>query len=186
MRILGIDPGLDTTGYGIIEVQKSSKVKSFSQGSLGIGFSQGGVIKTRAVMPIFQRLNKIYEGITEVVKKFKPDILILEKLYSHYRHPITAILMGHARGVICLVCARNKIPLISYAATRVKKAITGSGNASKHQVKMMVTNLLCLSDPPEYEDTSDALALAIAHLYIDKVKSNDFENLWKIKRKTRR
>lgn len=186
MRILGVDPGLDTTGYGIIEVQNSSKMRFPPGERSGIEFFQGGVIKTRAVMPIFQRLNKIYGGITEVVEKFKPDILILEKLYSHYRHPITAILMGHARGVICLVCARKKIPLISYPVTRIKKAITGSGNASKHQVKMMVTNLLCLSNPPEYEDISDALALAIAHLYIDKVKSNDFANLWKIKRKTRR
>lgn len=186
MRILGVDPGLDTTGYGIIEVQNSSKVKYFSQGSLGVGFSQGGVIKTQAVMPIFQRLNEIYEGITEVVEKFKPDIMILEKLYSHYRHPVTAILMGHARGVICLVCAKKKIPLISYPVTRIKKAITGSGNASKHQVKMMVTNLLCLSSPPEYEDISDAWALAIAHLYMDKVKSNDFANLRKINRKARR
>lgn len=182
MRILGVDPGLGTTGYGIIEVQNLS----WPGGKSRIRFFNGGVIETRANTPIFQRLNKIYEGITEVVEKFKPDILILEKLYSHYRHPITAILMGHARGVICLVCARKKIPLVSYPVTRIKKAITGSGSASKHQVKMMVTNLLCLNSPPEYEDTSDALALAIAHLYIDKVKNNDFANLWKIERKTRR
>ncbi len=160
---MGVDPGLDITGYGIIETQK---------GESEARFIHGGFIKTQSRRPVSERLNEIYREITEVVEEFKPDTLVLEKLYSHYRHPITAILMGHARGVICLVCAGTKIPLISYSATRVKKAITGKGNASKYQVKTMVENLLSLNNLLACTDTSDALALAIAHVYISKVESS--------------
>lgn len=163
---MGIDPGLNATGYGIIEVHNPSKIKPWRAEECKIKFLRGGVIKTQANRPIFERLNKIYKGVVEVVEEFNPDSLVLEKLYSHYRHPTTAILMGHARGVICLVCAQMKIPLVSYSATRIKKAITGNGNASKHQVKMMVGNLLRLNNPPECGDISDALALAIAYIYI--------------------
>ena len=166
MRILGIDPGLNVTGYGIIETQSRSKTEN-------IKLLQGGFIKTQAKRPIFERLNEIHKGVVEIVEEFKPDTLILEKLYSHYRHPITAILMGHARGVICLVCAETKIPLVSYSATRIKKAITGKGNASKYQVKMMVTSFLKLSNSPECTDISDALALAIAHVYISRAKAGE-------------
>ena len=192
MRILGIDPGLDTTVYGIIEVQNSysighkSKIEPWRVRESRMELLRGGVIKTRANRPIFERLDKIYKGVMEIVEKFRPDILILEKLYSHYRHPTTAILMGHARGVICLVCAKMKIPLVSYSATRIKKAITGNGNASKHQVKMMVVTILRLNNLPECCDISDALGLAIAHFYISKLKSNDCANLWTVKREARR
>ena len=161
---MGVDPGLDTTGYGVIEIQNCQQAKEPK-----IILLQDGVVKTQAKKPIFERLNKIYKGIAEVVEESKPDTLILEKLYSHYRHPTTAILMGHARGVICLVCAKMKIPLVSYSATRIKKAITGRGDASKYQVKMMVGNLLRLNNPPECLDVTDALALAIAHIYISRV-----------------
>jgi crossover junction endodeoxyribonuclease RuvC len=170
MRILGVDPGLDTTGYGIIETRSSARTKLREGGAREIKFVGSGVIKTQLRCPIFERLNRIYKEVTKVVDEFRPHVLILEKLYSHYRHPTTAILMAHARGVICLVCGETGIPLVSYPATRIKKVITGNGNASKHQVKMMVGNLLRLNNPPECTDISDALALAVAHVYISKVR----------------
>lgn len=157
MRILGIDPGLDTIGYGLIDDNKTK-----------FELLEAGIIKTSAGQPIQKRLKKIYLGLTGLIKKYKPKILVLEKLYSHYRHPITAILMGHSRGVICLVAGQEEIPLISYPAKRIKKAITGNGNASKEQVQRMVQRLLGLGQTEVPYDVTDALAVAITHSYVNK------------------
>ena len=92
--------------------------------------------------------------------------MVLEKLYAHYRHPTTAYLLGQARGVICFACAKGNVPLVEYAATRVKKAVIGRGSASKYQVQRMVANILNLKSLPKYTDVTDALALATAHSYI--------------------
>lgn len=170
MRILGIDPALTVTGYGIIDFKKNK-----------LSLLEAGIVKTspRQILP--ERLDKIYRAITRLIFDTKPDVLVLEKLYAHYRHPTTAYLLGQARGVICLVCAEKKIPLFEYAATRVKKAVVGRGFASKYQVQRMVANILNLKSLPKYTDVTDALALAIAHSYIikiDKIRSNqkpDFE-----------
>jgi crossover junction endodeoxyribonuclease RuvC len=157
MRILGIDPALSVTGYGIIDFEKK-----------GLFLLEAGIISTSAKQTLPQRLDKIYKAITKLIFDTKPDALVLEKLYVHYRHPTTAYLLGQARGVICLVCARENIPLVEYAATRVKKAIVGRGLASKYQVQRMVANILNLNIIPRYTDVTDALALAIAHSYISK------------------
>ena len=117
-----------------------------------------------------KRLDKIYKGITKLINDTNPDSLVLEKLYAHYRHPTTAIILGQARGVICLACAANNIPLIEYSATRVKKAIVGKGLASKQQVQRMVANALNIKCLPKYMDVTDALALAIAHSQIAKFR----------------
>jgi crossover junction endodeoxyribonuclease RuvC len=106
----------------------------------------------------------------KLISDTKPDVMVLEKLYAHYRHPTTAYLLGQARGVICLACATKNIPLVEYAATRVKKAIVGRGLASKNQVQRMVANTLSLSSLPRYLDVTDALALAIAHSYMVRSK----------------
>ncbi len=155
MRILGIDPGLDTCGYGIIEEEQ----KEFR-------LLEAGIIQTSSQKPIQERLKKIYRGVNELIKRFKPNILVLEKLYSHYKHPVTAILMGHSRGVICLTAGERAIPLVSYPAKRIKKAVTGNGNASKGQVQRMVQNMLGLGETQIPNDVTDALAIAIAHSYI--------------------
>jgi crossover junction endodeoxyribonuclease RuvC len=115
-------------------------------------------------------LYKIYQAILKLIFDTKPEVLVLEKLYAHYRHPTTAYLLGQARGVICLACAQMNIPLVEYAATQVKKAVVGRGLASKYQVQRMVTNMLNLNTPPKYTDITDALALAIAHSYIIRSK----------------
>ena len=89
MRILGIDPGLGTTGYGIIEDKNFKLIEA-------------GIIRTRANTPIQVRLKKIFDSLNEIIEEHEPGVLVLEKIYSHYKHPATAILMGHARAVVCL------------------------------------------------------------------------------------
>jgi len=158
MKILGVDPALTVTGYGIIEINKNK-----------LALLGAGIIRTSAQQNCAERLDKIYRAIEKLITDIHPDTLVLEKLYAHYRHPTTAYLLGHARGVICLACAKNNIPLFEYAATRVKKAIVGNGLASKYQVQRMVVSILNLEHLPKYTDITDALALALAHTYFIKI-----------------
>ena len=159
MVILGIDPALSITGYGAIDARNNN-----------LSLLEAGIVSTSAKDMIPKRLDKIYRAMIKLISDTKPDVLVLEKLYAHYRHPTTAYLLGQARGVICLACATKNIPLVEYAATRVKKAIVGRGLASKNQVQRMVANILNLRTLPKYTDVSDALALAIAHSYIIRSK----------------
>jgi len=159
MIIVGIDPALTISGYGVIEV-KGNK----------LSLVEAGVISTSSKTEISLRLNKIYQSIIKLISDINPDCLVLEKIYAHYRHPTTAYVLGQARGVICLACAIKNIPLVEYGATRVKKAIVGRGLASKFQVQRMVASILNLKTIPKYLDVTDALALAIAHSYIIKHK----------------
>jgi len=155
MRVLGIDPGLNITGYGLIE-EKGSRIKLI----------EAGVIRTSSDRPIQDRLRKIYDNLAEVIEEYRPEAVVIEKIYSHYKHPATAILMGHARGTICLLCGRYNIQLVSYPSTHLKKSIAGRGRATKSQVAGMVKNFLNLKKCPEPEDVTDALALAISHVNI--------------------
>jgi crossover junction endodeoxyribonuclease RuvC len=157
MRILGIDPALTVTGYGVIDCKQNR-----------LFLLEAGIVTTSSKQMLTERLHKIYRVIEKLISDTKPDVLVLEKLYAHYRHPTTAYILGEARGVICLACATGGIPLVEYAATRVKKAIVGQGLASKLQVQRMVASLLNLKTLPKYTDVTDALALAIAHSYIRK------------------
>jgi crossover junction endodeoxyribonuclease RuvC len=159
MVILGIDPALTITGYGLIRAQKNA-----------LSLVEAGIISTDSGQSIPKRLDKIYSGVTALIKDTHPDCLVLEKIYSHYRHPVTSYILGQARGVICLASARTNTALVEYAATRVKKAVVGQGLASKNQVQRMVIGLLSLGSVPRYTDVTDALALAIAHSYIIKSK----------------
>ena len=152
MRILGIDPGLGITGYGAIEVSGRN-----------LEVIEAGIIRSNAKYEIEKRLSEIYRKIIDLIKDTAPDIAVLEELYSHYRHPKTSILMGHARGIICLAVAEQKVQLVNYPTTRVKKAITGRGHASKEQVQRTVASLLNLKRVPESIDVTDALALAVTH-----------------------
>lgn len=157
MIILGIDPALTVTGYGVIDCKKNK-----------ISLLEAGVVTTDSREATPKRLDKIYRAITKLILDTKPDVMVLEKLYAHYRHPTTAFILGEARGVICLACAREGLPLVEYAATRIKKAIVGQGLASKYQVQRMVTGILNLNAVSKYTDVTDALALAIAHSYIGR------------------
>jgi crossover junction endodeoxyribonuclease RuvC len=159
MIILGIDPALAITGYGVINA-----------GTRGLSLIEAGIISTTAKEALPKRLDKIYRALIKLINDTKPEVLVLEKLYAHYRHPTTAYLLGQARGVICLACATQNIALVEYAATRIKKAIVGRGLASKYQVQRMVASALKLKELPKYTDVTDALALAIAYSNIVRVK----------------
>ena len=104
--------------------------------------------------------------LIEMLQQFRPEALALEELYSHYKRPRTAILMGHARGVICLAAAEAGIPVVHYAATQVKNILTGSGRASKSQMQSAIQRELALPEVPEPPDVADALAIALCHYYL--------------------
>jgi len=159
MIILGVDPALAVTGYGAIETSGSR-----------VAVLEAGVIMTSGKEELTARLKKIHSAIAKLISDVKPDCLVLEKIYSHYKHPTTSYLLGQARGVICLACAQMKVPLVEYGATRVKKAVVGKGLAPKAQVQRMVVSILGLSSIPKYNDVTDALAMALAHSYIIKAK----------------
>ena len=157
MRILGVDPGLRITGYGVLDVRAS-------KGALAdIAVVEAGVVRTKEGEGIGARLRKIYDGLSGVVKELKPEVLVIEKLYAHYKHPATAILMGHARGVVCLLAGVYGLPLVSIASTHVKKSVTGHGHAGKAQIQRMVQHRLGLRSVPEPPDVADALAVGLAY-----------------------
>ncbi len=150
--ILGIDPALGTTGYGVIRVRGST-----------IELVDGGVIRCSRRQPLEQRLEELHQGISEILSEFRPDAFAVEQLYSHYDRPTTAILMGHARGVILLAAQQAGLPVASYAATQIKKTLTGNGRASKEQMQFAVQHQLGLPQTPEPADVADALAIALTH-----------------------
>jgi crossover junction endodeoxyribonuclease RuvC len=150
MRILGIDPGLQVCGYACLEADEDI-----------IKLIEAGVFCTPNDLAIEQRLNRIAEDAGEVLKSFRPDVVAVEELYSHYAHPKTAILMGHARGVILQKCAESAIEVRSFSATRIKKSITGNGRASKEQIQRTIQTILYLPKLPEPNDVADAIAAAL-------------------------
>lgn len=155
MKILGVDPGLHITGYGVITCESGL-----------VQLTEAGVVRGSSSSTLAQRVHAIHEGVREVIQSLQPDVLALEELYSHYQRPRTAILMGHARGVICLAAAQMQIPVQGYAATQVKKILTGSGRAPKIQVQEAIQRELRLDQIPEPPDVSDALAIAMCHFYL--------------------
>jgi crossover junction endodeoxyribonuclease RuvC len=154
-RILGIDPGLNVTGYGVLEAVGGR-----------LRLCEAGVIRGRSRDSLTARLAEIHAGVADVIAALKPGVMALEELYSHYARPRTAILMGHARGVICLAAAQAGIPVLHYSATQVKKILTGSGRAPKGQVQRAIEHELGLREPPAPPDVADALAIALCHHYL--------------------
>ncbi|UCD63780.1 MAG: crossover junction endodeoxyribonuclease RuvC [Candidatus Zixiibacteriota bacterium] len=154
MRILGIDPGLNITGYGIIEEDDDR-----------ITIAEAGVIRTNGADSMERRLLDIGRDIEAVIAQFYPDAVAIEELYAHYKHPRTAIIMGHARGIVLLKAAQARLEVYPYSSTKIKSALTGNGRASKSQVQRMICSTLSLSRPPEPPDVADALAAALCHLW---------------------
>ncbi|KPK45228.1 MAG: hypothetical protein AMJ65_00475 [Phycisphaerae bacterium SG8_4] len=150
MRILGIDPGLQVCGYACLDAELGAEK-----------LVEAGVIRTERDDGLEQRLNRIAEDAESLLSSFAPDVVAVEQLYSHYAHPRTAILMGHARGVILQKCAEATIEVRSFSATRIKKSITGNGRASKEQVQRTIQTVLNLSELPEPNDVADAIAAAM-------------------------
>jgi crossover junction endodeoxyribonuclease RuvC len=152
VRVLGIDPGLQVTGYGLVETRGTQA-----------RVVEAGVVRSDERLPLADRLRKIHAALRGIVRELAPGAIVVEELYSHYGHPVTAILMGHARGVILLAAAECGVPVVSYSATRIKKALTGHGRASKEQMQRMVQTTLHLRTLPEPPDVADALAVALCH-----------------------
>jgi crossover junction endodeoxyribonuclease RuvC len=153
--ILGIDPGLNNTGYGVISVCRDDNG--------GVTLLEAGVVRTNPREELASRLNEIYCGLGGVIREFRPELMAVEDLYSHYGHPKTAIIMGHARAMVFLQSAQSGVPLETYAATKVKSALTGNGRASKEQMQLMVKSRLGLATIPKPADAADALAVALCH-----------------------
>jgi crossover junction endodeoxyribonuclease RuvC len=152
MRILGIDPGLHITGYGLLDA-----------GGQEPRLIEAGVIKTSPKDTMAGQLKEIASELEGIITQFRPDAIAVEELYSHYDHPRTAIIMGHARGIIFLKAAEAGIEVFPYASTRIKKSLTGNGRAKKSQVQLMIKSTLELPDVPEPPDAADALAIALCH-----------------------
>lgn len=162
-RILGIDPGLNTTGYAVIEVAGSGS--QIAAGS-PIAIVEAGVVRSKQRDELAVKVKAIHEGVTDVIRSLQPAAMAIEELYSHYDRPRTSILMGHARGVIILAATQAEIPVVHYSATQVKKILTGSGRAPKSQMQDAVQRELRLKRLPEPADVADALAIALCHRYL--------------------
>jgi crossover junction endodeoxyribonuclease RuvC len=157
MIVLGIDPGLNTTGYGVLDfAARQPKL------------IEAGVVRGKQNASLAERVAEIHAGVADVIISLQPEVLAIEELYSHYDRPTTAILMGHARGVILLAAAQAGITVHSYPSTQVKKTITGNGHAAKWQIQAAIRHELGLAADPEPPDVADALAIALCHCYLTR------------------
>jgi crossover junction endodeoxyribonuclease RuvC len=152
MRIIGIDPGVAITGYGVVEEIGSS-----------IHCVASGIIRTSKDLPSEMRLEAIFNQFNELVMLHKPGVLAIEKIFFS-RNVSTAFQVGEARGVIILAAARNRLELFEYTPLQVKQAVAGYGKAEKMQVQKMVRVLLNLPHLPAVDDEADAMAVALCHL----------------------
>ena len=143
---------MNSTGYGVLDIEGDNA-----------NVLEAGVVRTDARSSLEERLSEIASEIGHIIVQFRPEALAIEELYSHYGHPRTAIIMGHARGIVFLKAAEAGIPVFPYASTRIKKSLTGNGRASKRQMQLMITSTLGLSSVPEPADVADALAVALCH-----------------------
>lgn len=153
MLVLGVDPGLKTTGYGLVELRSDR-----------VFLIEGGVLRSDSKAEMAARVGSIYSGICEVITEYSPDVMAMEEIYSHVKHPRTAIIMAHARGAILAAADRSGIGVKNYPSTTIKSALTGNGRAKKEQVRDMVFSMLRCSGKPEPLDTYDALAAALCHI----------------------
>ena len=151
MRILGIDPSVRSTGYGVIDC-----------GGSILRLVEAGVIVTNARESFAQRLHDISASLEAVIKATHPDLVAIEEVFARAVNPKTTIMMAHARGALLAVAAHAGLGIVEFSATSVKRAVAGSGSASKQQVGAMVSHVLALTHTPRPADVTDALALAIA------------------------
>ncbi|SMN14456.1 Crossover junction endodeoxyribonuclease RuvC [uncultured Candidatus Thioglobus sp.] len=153
MKILGIDPGSRVTGFGLIEAEK-----------LKFTYLASGCIRTKGELT--ERITTIFEGISQIVEQYQPDVVVIERAFMRpdRPNPDAAIKLGHARGAIIAAVGSRGIVMVEYSPNQIKKAIVGKGHAAKDQVSYMVCESLKLNKAPQ-EDATDALAGAICHAY---------------------
>ena len=151
MKIIGIDPGLSCTGFGIIEVSENNK-----------SIIDYGVVKTDSKDPLCDRLKVLHEDLEYIIKKYKPTVMSIEQIF-YGKNVKSALLLGHARGIPMLLSATYKLPLYEFSPRRIKQSLTGNGNSTKEQVQFMVKKILLMDQLPEPIDASDALAIAVCY-----------------------
>lgn len=156
ITLIGIDPGLRRTGYAIVR----ESVAGRPDGRL----VEAGLVKLDPKASLENRLAELEHSLVELLDRHTPQVLACEQLYAHYKHPRTAILMGHARGVILALAARRHIRVLSIASTHVKKFLTGGGHATKPQMQRAVAFTLGLPAPPQPHDVADAIAIGLCGL----------------------
>lgn len=158
--MLGIDPGTNVTGYGVVDP---------ANGRPG-HLIECGVIRTRAKAPLWERLDTLFEGVTQLIDQHEPTALALESVF-YSKNIRTTITLGHARGVILLAAARANLEVAEFAPATVKKSVVGVGSAAKEQVGYMVQRLLNLQAAPEPHDAADGVAIALTYLLTRRVPS---------------
>lgn len=159
VRVLGVDPGLNRTGYAILE-----------QSSRGPVLKEGGIVQSTKKLPLAERIYEIASGLRDLITEYQPTVMAIEQIFSHTEFPKTAILMGHARGVILLCAAEKSLPVVHYTPTQIKRLLTGSGKATKEQVQLAIQRELGLKRVLEPNDVADAFAIALCHYYSAKHK----------------
>lgn len=159
MRIIGIDPGTGILGFGVIDAKKGKTT-----------LVTAGVITTPAHTPLPDRLEEIYNGLTEIIQETKPDIMAIEQLFFA-QNVTTAMSVSHARGVAMLTGTQAKLPIEEYTPMQIKQTMTGYGKATKKQMQEMVRMQLGLSEVPKPDDCADALAAAIMCAFMTRVSS---------------
>lgn len=162
MIVLGIDPGLSLTGWGILEAFSRDKINPV----------QYGCIKTISLMPLMQRLQNINTELQSVIDKYKPEAVAIEELFF-LKAAKSVAAVGQTRGAIILTVSLNKIPLFEYNPKRVKIALTGYGSADKYQIQHMVKTFLRLKEIPKPDDAADALAIAVCHVNTIRWNANN-------------
>lgn len=157
MRVLGIDPGSNVTGFGCVEVDDARARPVLVEAGV---FRLNGVKEAKGVASISSRLVELDTDLRELLERVSPDVVAVESLFAHYKHPATAITMGHTRGVILLAVERAGCRLVELKPNEVKKALTGYGHASKAQMQAAVMGAYGLSEPASQADMADAIAIA--------------------------
>jgi crossover junction endodeoxyribonuclease RuvC len=151
-RVLGVDPGTGVTGYGVVA----------RRGGGAVSLVECGVIRTSPSQPLPVRIREIYEGVAALIERHGPTAVCVEEVY-HGKNPRTALTLGHARGAILLAAALKGVPVSEYTAVEIKKAVVGTGSATKDQVSYMVQQQLRLKTAPAPADAADGVAAALCH-----------------------
>lgn len=153
-RFLGIDPGLNRTGYALLE-----------QSVKGPVLCEGGIIRSTQESNLATRVHEIGSGIREVIEEYRPDVMVIEQVFTTPKFPKSSIIMAHARGAIVYVAHEAGVPIVHYTPTQIKKLITGSGRASKEQMQHAIKTELGLKTILEPNDVADAFAAALCHYH---------------------
>ncbi|MAC19160.1 MAG: Holliday junction resolvase [Phycisphaerae bacterium] len=151
MRILGVDPGLRITGYGVVEVSAAGEPKII----------EGGVLRIPTDLPLPARLRRLHEDISSVIADLSPELVAVETVFTHPDRASTGVRMAHGRGVILLAAAQKGIEVVEHPPAQVKKSLTGDGAADKARMQLAIASRCGLAAPPEPPDVADALAIAL-------------------------